>query len=356
MRTINLAWWNLENLFDTDDDPISNDFEYTVENGWTEEAFQAKIQNLAAVLKKLHNGTGIDLLAVCEIEKESLLERLAASAGLVNLKVAKDPTGTRDLRGIDVAVAYNHSKIRMIKVESHVVSLRYATRDILEARFEIIETGEPFTVIAVHSPSRRQGKYASEPSRIAVAENVAFLVQWHLKYEAGDYENMRNANLLQEIKNKWEHKIIIVGDFNDEPFDRSIAENLNATGDLDRVIGKTNDISKFDKETSDYRERGIFLYNASYKFISTDGVGTFFMDGTMDGEKFSRRYQVLDQLIVSRGMVNGKSGLQLDRDSVQIFADKTMNATPTLRPKPFDRTTKKGYSDHFPLTAVLRWE
>jgi ABC-type proline/glycine betaine transport system substrate-binding protein len=50
MGTIAMAWWNLENLFDTDDDPISQDFEFTKANGWTEEAYAAKRHNLAGVL------------------------------------------------------------------------------------------------------------------------------------------------------------------------------------------------------------------------------------------------------------------------------------------------------------------
>ena len=58
MGTIAVAWWNLENLFDTDDDPISQDFEFTRANGWTDEVYAAKRANLAAVLNQLHDGNG----------------------------------------------------------------------------------------------------------------------------------------------------------------------------------------------------------------------------------------------------------------------------------------------------------
>jgi Endonuclease/Exonuclease/phosphatase family len=58
MGTIAVAWWNLENLFDTDDDPISQDFEFTTANGWTEEVYAAKRANLAAVLNELPAATG----------------------------------------------------------------------------------------------------------------------------------------------------------------------------------------------------------------------------------------------------------------------------------------------------------
>jgi hypothetical protein len=53
MGSIRVAWWNLQNLFDTDDNPISSDLEFTVEKGWTAQAFAAKKANLAAVLREL---------------------------------------------------------------------------------------------------------------------------------------------------------------------------------------------------------------------------------------------------------------------------------------------------------------
>ena len=66
MGSINVTWWNLENFFDTDDDPISQDFEFTAAQGWTEEAFTAKRANLAQALKATHAGAGPDLLVVAD--------------------------------------------------------------------------------------------------------------------------------------------------------------------------------------------------------------------------------------------------------------------------------------------------
>ena len=56
MGSIRTAWWNLENLFNTVDDPISADLEFTPENGWTDEAYAAKKKNLAAALNELFDG------------------------------------------------------------------------------------------------------------------------------------------------------------------------------------------------------------------------------------------------------------------------------------------------------------
>lgn len=351
MPSINFTWWNLENFFDTDDDPISRDFEYTTDNGWTPEVFAAKKANLAAALNATHGGAGPELLAVAEIEKDSLLEELIAAMGKPHLKVVRDPAGTSDLRGIDVAMAYDERKLTLISSASHVVHLRYRTRDILEAVFQVEDDGARLVVIASHWPSRRLGKYASDPSRIAVAENIAYLLQAHVKVTPQEYEDLRTHNDLATVQERWEAKVMIVGDFNDEPYDRSVLEHLRASRELERVVGETNDIDGFKKETADYRAQDIFLFNPMWKFTSQQNTGTYFIDSTASGERMSNRYSLLDQIVVSRGLLGG-SGLRLDVDSVRIFRDAIV-ATASGRPRPFDWKRKKGTSDHLPLTAQL---
>jgi hypothetical protein len=353
MGTINFTWWNLQNFFDTDDDPISKDFQYTAEYGWTDEIFAAKKANLARSLNATHNGAGPELLAVAEIEKDALLMQLITEMGNPHLKVVKDPTGTSDLRGIDVAMAYDERKLTVKWEASHLVHLRYRTRDIFEVVFEINETGEELVVIASHWPSRKLGKYRSEPLRAAVAEHIAYLAESHAKFEPEEYERLRQQQDLQAVRDRWESKIIIVGDCNDEPGDRSLVEHLRASNDLDRVIGRTNDIDGFKKETADYRAQEFFLFNASWKFMSQQKMGTYFLDSLFSGERMVNRYEVLDQLIASRGLLTG-AGLTLDLDSVAIFRDKLV-ATGSGRPRPFSWKTKKGTSDHLPVTAVLRY-
>jgi hypothetical protein len=69
---------------------------------------------------------------------------------------------------------------------------------------------------------------------------------------------------------------------------------------------------------------------------------------------FANRYQVLDQVIVSRGLLD-PAGLHLDADSVRIHDTKTVATQPARRPRGFDRKTKKGTSDHLPVTALLSY-
>lgn len=351
MPTINVTWWNLENFFDTDDDPISRDFEYTVAKGWTPEVFAAKKANLAAALKATHGGVGPELLAVCEIEKDSLLEELVAAMDNPHLKVVHDTSGTSDLRGIDVAIAYDERKLEVLSSTTHVVHLRYRTRDLFEVTFKLKDAGERLAVIAAHWPSRRLGQQASEPLRIAVGENIAYLVQAHVKVTPVEYETLRALEDLAPVQEKWEAKVMVIGDFNDEPGDTSVVSHLKASRELDRVTGETNDIDRFKEETADYRAQDAFLYNPMWKFVGSDGLGTHFLDSTLNGERMTNRYACLDQLVVSRGLL-ASSGLRLDRESVAIFRDPLV-ATASGRPRGFDRKTKKGTSDHLPVTARL---
>jgi Endonuclease/Exonuclease/phosphatase family len=138
--SIRVAWWNLENLFDTVDDPISRDFDFTPSEGWTPQAYKAKKQNLAAALNELHGGLGPELLGVAEVEGDTVFEELIAETGNTHLKVVKDPSGTSDLRGIDVSLAYDDRKLSVVDKHSHVVHLRYQTRDIFEVVFKVKDT------------------------------------------------------------------------------------------------------------------------------------------------------------------------------------------------------------------------
>ncbi len=355
MGEIRGVWWNLGNFFDTDDDPISKDFEYTEAGGWTEKVYQAKKNNLAEALNAVHNGKGPELLAVCEIEKDAMLDELIKAMSNEGLKVVEEPSGTRDLRGIDVAMAYDKRKLELLSgsVKSHVVHLRYPTRDILEVKFKVRDTGEELIVFACHWPSRYRGTHLTEPLRIAVTEHLAYLIRDHVKMDPREYEQLRDENNIEPVEAKWETKVLIVGDLNDQPGDRSVVEHLKATNELDRVLGKTNDIDGFKDETAKYREQPVFLYNAAWKLLPPQDKGTYFIDSTRTTGKVTNRFLVLDQVVASRGLVQG-SGLRLNIQSVKAFRDPPV-ATGSGRPKKFDKKRKKGCSDHLPVTFVLEY-
>jgi endonuclease/exonuclease/phosphatase family metal-dependent hydrolase len=240
-----------------------------------------------------------------------------------------------------------------VEQHSYVVHFRYPTRDIFEVVFEVVESGEQLVVIASHWPSRRQGREHSEPLRIAVAENISYLVRDRVRVDSITYEQLRAANDLAAVQQKWETAVLLVGDFNDEPFDASLTDHLQASSEIDRVVGDTNAIRRFEAETADYTGGNIFVYNASWKFLVPENVGTFFIMSTPSGEVFANRYQVLDQIVASRGLLH-EEGLRLDLESVEIHRTSTV-ATPSGRPRAFNTQTLRGTSDHLPVTALLSY-
>jgi hypothetical protein len=235
-----------------------------------------------------------------------------------------------------------------------MVHLRYPTRDIFEVTFEVVETSDPLVVIASHWPSRRQGKEHSEPSRMTVAENIAFLVRDHVRFQSPEYLDRKAAGDLAAVQAKFETPVLIMGDFNDEPSDASVVGHLQASSELDRVVGPTNQITKFETEVATYRGDDTWLYNAYWKFLAPENLGTFFIESTASGEHFANRYQILDNLVASRGLLR-PGGVTLDPDSVDIYREKSVATVPSRRPRPFNKKTKKGTSDHLPLVATLTY-
>jgi hypothetical protein len=304
-------------------------------------------------IDELHDGQGPELLGVCEVEGDHVFQALLDEVGNTRLKLVADTTRTSDLRVIDTSVAYDDRKLRPLEQHSHVVHLRYATRDIFEVVFELIETGERLVVITTHWPSRSKGRWRSEPLRIAVAENVAWIVRDHVRFDAERYLELKAAGDLAAVQERWETKVLIIGDLNDEPSDRSLTEHLQASSEVDRVAGTTNAIKGFKPEAIDYRGDDCFLFNASWQFLTPENTGTYFIDAT-DDEVFANRYQVLDQILASRGLLD-PAGLHLDVDSVRIHDTKTVATQPAKRPRGFDRKTQKGTSDHLPVTALLAY-
>lgn len=115
------------------------------------------------------------------------------------------------------------------------------------------------------------------------------------------------------------------------------------------MAGDTNDLGRFTPEVADYRARDVFVFNATVRFGAA-GVGSYFFEGGESG-RATNRHRALDQLVASRGLLK-PAGLRLIEDSVHYVDDATV-ATRSGRPRPFDRKTGKGTSDHLPLRAQL---
>tara|TARA_R100000935_G_scaffold13736_4_gene27498 strand:+ start:63689 stop:64642 length:954 start_codon:yes stop_codon:yes gene_type:complete len=218
-RHYNFAFYNLENLFDTKDDPtiLDDDFTETSDRKWTKKRFRKKIKKLGSVIQQIgYEDIGFPpvLVGVAEVENKYVLEQLVASKFLQKKNYGVIHFDSQDERGIDTGLLYRKEYVKVLEKQTHQVLLknehggRDYTRDILSAHLEI--QGRSFYVLVNHWPSRRAGAELTAPKRMLVSQ--------------------RNLEIVDEIKTaNPEAKIVIMGDFNDDPKSKSI-QHLVANG------------------------------------------------------------------------------------------------------------------------------
>lgn len=310
-ETLYIAQFNIENLFDAEDDPNTDDAEFLPESDkfWTDGKINAKLTNLAKVINFMNKGMGPDVLAVEEVENFNMMKRLCYS--LKDRDYIPVHRDSKDARGIDVGLIYDRKIFEIEDISTIDVKLPngYPTRDILHAVLKHKNSGEIVHFFVNHWPSRRGGKEKSDVNRISAAKNLRAAVDVLL-------ESKPNAN------------IIILGDFNDGPLDESLRSVLKA--------GDFNCGEKLNKAT---------LLNLAYKKAAQK-------DGSY---LFARNWDMIDQIIVSTSFSDGKN-LEYDCDSYEIIkpafmiiqgGDREGGALPTYMGTRY----VGGFSDHFPVGA-----
>ncbi|MCV6596937.1 MAG: hypothetical protein OIF40_07640 [Mangrovicoccus sp.] len=371
MTPLKIAFWNLQNLFDSAASDIAADLEFTPASGWTDAAVDAKFDRLIEIIAGLFDGDGPDLLGVCEIENEALLQRLAdglnAALNRDDLIIASHESA--DIRGIDCGLIYSRAHFALNgTAKGHLVHHRYPTRDIFEIPLTITATGSDLVVYVTHWPSRRGGT-ESEAFRISVASHLGRLVDQQLKLDRDTVLAEENLVPLHDaMKQRWNRNVLIMGDLNDDPFNRSVLSELRASNSMDGVEEdiklpaddrlnsdptkrKKSDIARYLGQEAD-------LYNLSWPPLGVSGEGSIYFSPS--GHKRSK--QVFDQIIISRGLALGLDGAIMHEADFAIATPQQMWTNSRLppdaprhmvRPKAFDRENFRGYSDHFPVTALL---
>lgn len=167
---------NCENLFDYQDDAGKQDEEYLPDatRHWTKKRYWRKLNNIAQELLSCSDDGIPDLIALCEVENDSVVYDLTRRSLLRNAGYEYLTTSSPDLRGIDVALLY--SPFSFVPVESHSIRVTPVegmrpTRDILYVS-GLAATGDTLHVFVVHAPSRYGGERYSRPFRLAVAERL----------------------------------------------------------------------------------------------------------------------------------------------------------------------------------------
>ncbi|MBK7968459.1 MAG: endonuclease/exonuclease/phosphatase family protein [Bacteroidetes bacterium] len=220
-----VGFYNLENLFDTEDDTTINDEEWlpTSSKLYTQEVYQDKLRNLSHILSLLgkeDTPDGIAVLGVAEVENRRVLEDLCAMPKIKDRNYKVVHYDSPDQRGIDVGLLYNPSYFKVLESGSLNVPLKnadgtpYATRDVLWVYG--LFNGEPMHFFVNHWPSRRGGEEASAPGR-ALAAGIA------------------KAKMDSIISIHPDAKIMLMGDLNDDPLSPSVLNVINAKGDIDKL-------------------------------------------------------------------------------------------------------------------------
>lgn len=167
-----IASWNVENLFDTIDDPNKNDSEFlpTSAKEWDFAKLDFKLHNLAQVINYMNNGKGPDILGLQEVENISVVKRLIYKLNERDYIVAHRESP--DERGIDASLIYDRKVLDIISVDTLLVKLptNYNTRHILHVTLKHKITNVSLHVFVNHWPSRRGGEVKSEPNREAAAK------------------------------------------------------------------------------------------------------------------------------------------------------------------------------------------
>ena len=176
-----IAFYNLENLFDTENDPITFDDDRTPDgkDHWTKEIYQDKLKNMARVIAEIGadvSGTTPAIIGVCEVENRTVLEDLVNQKPLIKKDYGIIQFNSPDRRGIDVALLYkkklftptSYKAKELLIYDDNDKSKRVFTRDQLIVSG--ILDGDKINLIVNHWPSRRGGEKRSRSKRIKAAK------------------------------------------------------------------------------------------------------------------------------------------------------------------------------------------
>ena len=314
---ITIAFYNLENLFDYEDDPITFDEDYLPDgkNLWNEKKFNKKLENLATVIFQIgHKLTGNApvILGVAEVENRFVLEKLTEQPQLKNANYGIAHFNSPDRRGIDVGLLYNRDQFQLENTRKHRLDLKDETGKPIYTRDQLCVSGylgeELFYFIINHWPSRRGGEKRSEPKRIEAAKLTK-------KITDSIHTKTKDPN------------IVIMGDFNDDPNNKSFKKILST---------KSNILNNYNYP---------YLYNPFEKMHKL-GIGSL---------AYRDKWNLFDQIIVSNSLLDS-IGFKLYKTN--IYKPKFLTNTKG-KYKGYPLRTfsggkyNAGYSDHFPAYIYL---
>lgn len=298
---LTLVQLNCENLFDCRHDSLKNDLEW-LEGGkrrWTPKRYWRKLNNIAKELVACGDGTPPDLVALCEVENDSVVRDLSQRTALGRIGYGYIVTSSPDLRGIDVALLYHpysfsplsHASLRVQPVDG-----MRPTRDILYVK-GCTASADTLHVFVVHTPSRYGGERITRPHRLAVARRLTAATDSILGEDG-------------------KAKLVVLGDFNAYTGEASIS-HITARG----------------------------LADVSSKATGTHGAkGTYCYKG---------RWGSIDHAFASAALLPHWLSTSIFDAPFLLEEDKKYGTEKPLRTYNGYRYQAAGFSDHLPLVVRL---
>lgn len=317
-KTAVISFYNLENLYDTVNNPITNDEEFlpTGVRNYNTPVYMDKINKLATVISQIGkevNADGPAILGVAEVENDTVLNDLVHHVLLEKRNYRIVHYDSKDIRGVDVGLLYNPKYFTVDASDKLFVQLpggskdAYFTRDILWVKGKL--DGETVHVYVNHWPSRSGGEKRSDPARQAAAAVCKHHIDSIAQLEP-------NA------------KVIIMGDLNDDPINASVADVLGAKG-----------------KQKDVRPGGFFNpWTELYK----KGIGTL---------AYQDAWGLFDQIIISQPFLDKEqNGFFFYQQHIfqQEFMVENKGRYKGYPMRTWDGNSYRGgYSDHFPTYLVF---
>ena len=310
------GFYNLENLFDYEDDPTINDEEFLPEgkNQWDSTRYHTKLNHMAQVISEIGTDKtpdGAAFMGVCEIENRRVLEDLVKEPLIAKRNYQIVHFDSPDKRGIDVGFLYQEKYFKYKKAVSYELNFPYDPD--YKTRSQLVVTGsvdgEDVSVIVTHWPSRSGGQSASQPNRIEAAKLGRRIID----------------SLLTDNPSA---KIILMGDLNDDPNNVSVEEYIKAKGKKNKLEDKD-------------------MYNTMYDHFKK-GLGTL---------AYRDAWNLFDQIIISQSFLDEASEGLIFRSAhvynqsymVQQFGNYKDYPLRTFAGGEYTN----GYSDHFPTYIFM---
>ncbi len=318
-----VGFYNLENLFDTCHDAGKNDYEYLPEgrNRWNGLKYSHKLKNMSKVLSEMGTSflpnVGCAVIGVSEVENARCLQDLVKQPALKDRNFSFVHIEGPDKRGVDCALLYNPKffKVRNSKLVPYVYDLEKdkdrATRGFLTVSGTL--AGEHVTIVVCHWPSRGATSYYREL--------------------AGKQVKVLKDSLIKDDPNV---KVIIMGDMNDDPTNKSMTTCLGCKAEI-------NDVGPGD------------LYNPWYNILTKKRTGTL---------QYQGGWNLFDQIVMTPNLL--AKGLKPDYTTLKLRQHEIFRKDYLFQKEGKYKGGMKrthaggawldGYSDHLPTIIYLMKE